>query len=556
MRQNKAVTTSAVLLLLTACSMPGSGTSQTHEPLNLAAYESQSVDWAQCPDNYFEESDYRSKGFDATTVTCATVDVPAMYVQGYDLPDFKIAMMRTPATGSSKLGTLFINPGGPGESGIVELQYLDFPTEIRESYDIIGFDPRGVNFSAPASGHQIKCNDMSDYKTYWTGEDSPANDAEAVSRIKDMNDYYSSCSKDNPGWWTLSTSNVVDDLELLRKVLTADAPLNFLGSSYGTTIASAYVTRFPEHVGRITLDSPTTNDPDSDAAAIAEATALEANVLALAQGYAAAKGLTLDRVKEIMLNVRQTADDDKLYGYAGIKVVDASQELHLSTEYMFTHGIRAMTYRGVDQVQDDFNKALDDASSTDIAWNGIFEWYALDLDGYDTSSLGGATFEASKLIRNNSFEIMAIVNSMDLDTTQNRDKEHDRALREQVKAVSPFWTALNSDSSGYEYNGDQHPLDWIDLALKDPAIPDPPTTLPARTNTSGKRVLVVGSRSESTTPWEFAKQTAADLDSPLITFEGSEHAPVAAFTHECLNKIFVDFYIHGVAPDSDTTCSD
>ncbi|MCX6404365.1 MAG: alpha/beta fold hydrolase [Actinobacteria bacterium] len=476
------------------------------QPTDLASYQTQDFAWGKCASDYFLPADQFGPAFKKSAASCATVTVPALYSGDQSLPDFKIAMMRQPATGPKKLGTLFINPGGPGESGIKELQWTNFPAEVRKTYDIVGFDPRGVNLSAPVEGHQIKCNTQSDYETYWTGDSTPSNDAEYLANIDTSDAYYKLCSEDNPTWWTLNTHNVVDDLELMRQVITGSKPLNFLGSSYGTTIAAEYITRYPNHVGHIALDSPTTNDPGKPSDQITEAKAVEANVLRLAKGYAKAKGISLAAVKKLMLKVRQDGDNNKLKGFAGMTI-------------------------------------------------GMFEYFAMYMDGYDPETLGGKTYQPDKIKRDNSYEIMTIVDSMDRDTTDKSSKAEKKKLAAKIKKVSPFWTALNSDASNYEYTGDREGIDWISMAKEDSAIPDPPTTAAARTNTSGKKVLVVGAKFESTTPYAFAIKTAADLKSPLVTFNGTGHAPLAGFDKKCLNDIFVAYFVHNKLPSGPVTCT-
>ncbi len=545
----KFVIALAVCIGLSGCS----SSSPTHKALDLASYQSQQVVWDDCPSGYLLPKDQQAKVFDHKSVQCGFVTVPAEYTDGYTLPDFKIAMMREPATGSTKLGTLFINPGGPGESGVEELQWLDFPATIRAHYDIIGFDPRGVSRSAPVTGHQIKCSTQSDFETYWTDENSPANDEEYLATMDTLDAYYHKCATDNPTWWTLNTNNVVDDLELMRQVVTGSEPLNFLGSSYGTSIAADYITKYPEHIGHIALDSPTTDEPTNDSVAIEDAKTLEQNVMRLVKGYAKKKHMTVSEVKNLMLQARQDADDDKLLGFAGMKILDAENQVHLSTEYMLTHGIQALTYYDLATAQPYFNDGLDRVTGPD-KWNGLFEYFALELDGYNTDTLGGPTYDPAKIERNNSYEIMDIVDSMDINYSIKTSRAHDEALQKQIEEVSPFWTAMTSDATKYEYQGERTSIDWDTLATDDAQIPDPPTSMPARTNTSGKPVLVVGSRYESTTPYVFAQKTAEDLKSPLVTFNGTGHAPLAGFDKKCLNKIFIDYFINDKLPTKSVTC--
>ena len=522
--------------------------------LDLTRYQSQDIEWGKCTSDYFRPAEEFSKNFDKDAVTCGTLTVPARYSVASSFPDFKIAMMREQATDAEKLGTLFINPGGPGESGVEELQFLDFPAEIRAKYDIVGFDPRGVHLSLPAKGHQIKCNDRTYFETFWRTEATPANSKEYLRNLDIMDAYYLKCAKDNPSWWTLTTSNVVDDLELMRVVLTGSAPLNFLGSSYGTTIAAAYITRYPEHVGHIALDSPTSNEQNSDATQITESKSVEANLMRLIKGYAQARKMSVAKVKKLMLQARRDADDNKLSGWAGMKVINAKKQIHQSSEYMFINGVFFLTYYDTSIVQAYFNEGLD-AVSGPRKRNAIFEWVTLVLNEFVTDSLVGSKYQPAKIKRKNTFEIMEIVDSMDVDYELPTTKAHDENLASKLKYVAPFWTQLTSDERHYTYRGKREAINWGSLAKSDPKIPNPPKRMPDRTNTSGKPVLVVGARYESTTPYAFAVKAARDLKSPLVTYNGTAHSPVSYFDSTCLNDIFVDYFISSTLPTKSVTCA-
>jgi pimeloyl-ACP methyl ester carboxylesterase len=261
------------------------------------------VSWGSCPDDYFVLDPPES--FDRSRVDCATIDVPAVYGRESELPDFRLAMMRVRATGDAeKLGTLFVNPGGPGGSGIEAIQYQPFPPAIYDSYDIVGFDPRGVLHSQPVSGEPIRCSDERDFASYWTLELSPENDAQMEELQRFVREFQSDCERRNPAWWTLGTRNVVRDLELMREQVTGEADLNFLGSSYGTTIAAEYITAFPDRMGHIVLDSPTNNSPETAASMLAQARSINEHLLRLVDGYADARGLTRTAVVGLLLQIR------------------------------------------------------------------------------------------------------------------------------------------------------------------------------------------------------------------------------------------------------------
>ena len=540
-----AAATAAFLIVgsITACA--------SQDESGLARYLNQNVSWAECDKDWATDADSQSDEFKAAEVDCGVITAPARYDLKLDAPDYGIAMMRMKATGN-KLGTLFINPGGPGGSGIEELQNTPFPAEIVAAYDIVGFDPRGVKHSTFTDGTEIKCSNETDFATYWAGEMSPANDEEYLAAQALSDKHIQKCVADNPYWYTMSTANVVQDLDLMRHVLTGNEPLNFLGSSYGTTIAASYIGTFPEHVGRIVLDSPTNNAPPSAELAAIDGKSFEKKLMGWITGYAKHANMTVAEVKQLLLDIRQWGDDNKLIGFAGIEVVSAENNTFRSNEALFLHGLQVLQYMSEENAQESFNQGIDELAK--YKWNGTFEWLALSLDGYDPSKLESRTsYKPSQLVRDNSFEVMMIVNEMDVNWPEPTKAEN-RSMNAAIEKSAPFWTKLSDDPSGYFYRGDSESLDYVDFALKDDDIPDPPTSTPTRVNTSGKQVLVVGSRNESVTPFAFAEQTAKELKSPLLIFEGSIHAPIAHFDNACLNKAFVDYLVKGKLPADGTSC--
>ena len=484
-----------------------------------------------------EES--QSEILKASEVECATILAPAVYTGDKDVEDFKLQMMRVhQAKSADFMGTIFINPGGPGGSGVEQVQWSDFPAELLAHYDVIGFDPRGVGASKFADGSEIKCTDKLDYATYFAGEATPANEKEALSFVESNDAYYKDCIKKNPLWWTMSTDHVVEDLELMRQVVTSGEPLNFIGSSYGTTIAGIYVTKYPEHVGKVVLDSPTTVAADTIESDIEDAKAIEKKLEIYLSNYAKHAKITEDEAWQRLLDVRQLADNDQIYGFAGIEPGPGDMGM-VSSEYLITRGILALNYMPEESAITEFITALDELYQ--YSWNARFEWYSFNLDGYDPNQLEGASLAAKKFVRSNEFEVMAIVNSMDFSPKEKDDAE-ERKNYELVKAAAPKWNQLNSDSTGYVFYGDTKALSWDSIARSDSAIPDPPTEPLERTNTSGKELLVIGATREAVTPFSFSKETAKQLKSPLIAVDSSEHAPAAGYSIPCLNKVLVQFF--------------
>jgi pimeloyl-ACP methyl ester carboxylesterase len=206
------------------------------------------LDWQDCAD-----------GFE-----CATARVPL----DYDKPTgrtIELALIRLPATDPSRrIGSLFVNPGGPGNSGVQfvrESGKTVYPADVRARFDIVGMDPRGIGASTP-----VRCFDTAaDKEQFFAGYNAiPINDAELTAAANLAADLGRRCQA-RSGWLLphLSTANVARDLDLLRQAV-GDAKLSFVGYSYGTYLGATYANLFPSRVRALVLDANT--DPTTYAA--------------------------------------------------------------------------------------------------------------------------------------------------------------------------------------------------------------------------------------------------------------------------------------------------
>ena len=503
---------------------------------DLADYYAQEVSWGECDSEWLIDDEVSTLG--ESSLDCATILVPAVYDDSADAPDFELALMRRSLTDDPQ-GVIFINPGGPGVSGVGQVQFSNFPDELLGSFDIVGFDPRGVNHSSFADGTEIRCSDVTDYITYFE-EGSPANESELDEVVEVLDAHYEGCHADNPYWWTLSTDNVAKDLDILREVVTPGQPLNFLGSSYGTTIAGRYVSDFPDQVGRIVFDSPTTVDTDRIESRLEKLAADEEKLRGFVQGYADNQEITFDQAWETVLEIRQLADDDQLYGFAGPTPAEEFPDTQISSESLFTRGIAALNYVPQADAQNYFNQGIFDA--VQYRWNGTFEWFAFWLDGYDPESLYGESIEAKEMVRSNEYEIRTMVNTMDFSQAPLSEQQQ-REFSDRAEDVAPLLSALYSDASGYEYFGPPKGLSWYQIAVDDPSIPIPPDEPFVPSNPSGAELLIIGSTDESVTPFSFAEDTAEILGGTLIAVESDIHAPAGNYTNDCVNRILIDYFL-------------
>ncbi|MGH3471518.1 MAG: alpha/beta hydrolase, partial [Nocardioidaceae bacterium] len=180
---------------------------------------------------------------------CASIWVPL----DYHHPDGRaitIKAKRQPARDQAKkVGSLFINPGGPGGSGIDYLSYVGFPTSVTDIYDVIGFDPRGVGESTP-----IECVSNRAMDTYLASNPSPDTPAEIAQFKRQWKQFTSGCVQNSGALLDhVSTVETAKDLDILRAVVK-DPKLNYFGASYGTYLGTTYAALFPTHVRRMVLD--------------------------------------------------------------------------------------------------------------------------------------------------------------------------------------------------------------------------------------------------------------------------------------------------------------
>ena len=230
---------SAAVAALTATS---AGTVQA-----AAAPVKPTLNWGMCADSRLAEA----------KAQCALLEVPLNHANPSG-PQIEIAVSRLKATAqaSKRQGPLLLNPGGPGGSGLTLPLYLDarLPTDVRATYDLIGFDPRGVGDSRPA----VSC--VPDWATgpkpdpVPTAAATAAPGANELAWLKLAADYASACAARYPTLLPhLSTLDTVHDMDVLREALGAKQ-INFYGFSYGTYLGQIYATEFPDRTRRLVFD--------------------------------------------------------------------------------------------------------------------------------------------------------------------------------------------------------------------------------------------------------------------------------------------------------------
>ena len=180
------------------------------------------------------------------------MEVPVDYTKpGGDR--FTLALRKAPALDQGqRVGSLVINPGGPGGSGVEYATYAQyvFSKQLRSVYDIVGFDPRGIGAS-----DAVTCLTDTQMDTLFGDDPTPDTAAERRTLIDDADRITKSCAATGGERARhMGTTEVARDMDVMR-VLLGDPKLNYFGVSYGTFLGALYADLFPKNVGRFVLDS-------------------------------------------------------------------------------------------------------------------------------------------------------------------------------------------------------------------------------------------------------------------------------------------------------------
>lgn len=207
------------------------------------------LDWAPCP----------GPGGFGPGLDCATLVVPLDHARP-DAETIELAVARVAtADAADRIGSLVLNPGGPGGSGIEFLQSaaIVMPPEISERFDLVSFDPRGVGASTA-----VECDVDFDDEIALLPEGDDAGWEELVA---DAENRPSTCTPETVRIAPLlGTNNAARDLDLVRAAL-GDDRLTYVGFSYGTRLGATYAELFPDRVRALVLDGavkPTTDSTE------------------------------------------------------------------------------------------------------------------------------------------------------------------------------------------------------------------------------------------------------------------------------------------------------
>jgi pimeloyl-ACP methyl ester carboxylesterase len=449
------------------------------------------------------------------TAECGMVGVPVDYAKP-DGPQAHLAVIRIPATGD-RIGTLMINPGGPGASAVDTVAGMGASlanTDITRRFDLVGFDPRGVGHSTP----QVRCRTDAEFDAYRREpmtDYSPA----GVAHIEQIYQQIAENCVARTGQDFLAevgTASTARDMDVVRAAL-GESQINYLGYSYGTELGARYADQFPDRVRAMVLDGAV--DPSSDP--IAENLRQLAGFQQAFDDYAAdcarSPGCPLGQdptqfvaryhqlIDPLVQQVGRTSDPRGLsYQDAITGTVNA---LYTQRYWKFlTSGLLGLQ-RGTDA--GDLLLLADDYQERDASGR-----YSNQQDA----------FTAIRCV----------------DSPYPTDPAAWAVADLQARAVAPFMAYG-------EFTG---------FAPRDPCAmwPVPPTSTPQSAISPGPgKVVVVSTTGDPATPYQAGVDLAREMDASLITFTGTQHTVV--FNGDaCVDSAVVAFLVDSVQPPPGLQC--
>ncbi|WP_433517092.1 alpha/beta hydrolase [Nonomuraea sp. CA-143628] len=464
----------------------------------------QQIAWGPCTD--LKRPDGQRPARQDTSVRCAKLAVPLDYADPSG-DKIDIALIKVPATDQSKrLGSLVFNFGGPGGSGVDTLdQAAKSLATLRSRYDLVSFDPRGVERS---SG--VRCGDSAELDKYMALDTLPDNEQTRAEGDAANKRLAQLCEKDSGKILPyVGTVNAARDMDRLRAAL-GDEKLNFVGMSYGTQLGAVYATKFPQKVGRMVLDAPL--DPT---------VTFEQRTLAQTRGFQHAyqsflKSCVKDRCEVGEDVATATANVDRLMNQLAAKPLKVGRRD--LTQGLASTGVAAALY-------------------SEFAWPFLGNALGAALKGqgqalmYLADSYTGRAQDGTYSTQMTSFPAITCADSSERPDLATLRRTEDAAVK-----ISPLF---GSEGPGGLCSA--WPVKGSDEAKHVDATGSAP-------------IVVVGGTGDPATPYEWAPKLTAQLKTAtLVTFEGEGHGAYLS-GNKCVKRFVDSYLLAGKMPERGATC--
>jgi pimeloyl-ACP methyl ester carboxylesterase len=506
---------------------PPSGTSAAGVapvPAGLESFYRQQLDWGSCADLATSDD---TKIYRAPSLQCADLVVPLSYDDPTG-PTITLKVLRRPATDPAKrIGSVITNPGGPGASGVENAAYIGgfgLAKTINEGFDLIGFDPRGVGFSAPL----IECQTDAERDATRAATVRTRNPEEVQAANTLAQQLAQGCATmsgppsgidGNTFLANVGTANVAKDLDVLRGAV-GDRQLTYTGWSYGTSIGTEYARQFPQNVRAMILDGAI--DPNQDP--VNEDVDQTAGFQQAFDDYAAWCASPQEVAKHPCPLGLDSTQSTAIYQALVRPLLDNPLPL--------TDG-RVITFN--DAVTGTFS-----ALYSETLWPNLSD--ALTALGRGEGD-GLMALADSYLGRDadghygNLQDAFLAITCID---GSRPDPAKDPGLAEKRAAAAPFMASGDPPA-----------------AVTDPCgfWPVPTTSLQPVNGIPGlPTVLVISTTHDPATPYESGVNLADDIGARLLTVNGTNHTAYLGTGNQCVDQIGNDYLINLALPAGGITC--
>ncbi len=447
----------------------------------------------------------------ATEFDCTDVTAPLDW-ENPDAGTITLAVVRHQATGTA-IGSLLTNPGGPGASGvglIKESLGLAVGEALIESYDVIGFDPRGVGESTAVS-----CYEPAEMDAYLYGIPAAArNTPEWETELLESHEEFAAACEANSGGILphITTVNAARDMDLLRAVL-GDKQLNYLGYSYGTFLGATYAKLYPDKAGRLVLDG-----------------AIDPSVPGLEVG--ATQALGFESALRAYMQDCLDSEECPFNGTVDEAMADLGALLASADRTPLRNGDGRML--GADALMTSIIAAL----YSEENWTVLSESLAGVAQGDPSTAFYLADFYNGRedgTYLDNSTEAFRAYNCMDYPVEDDPAAEEAIAakIRRGAPTIAPYWDGPDACAV------------W----------PYPPTGTRGEIAAEGAGpILVIGTTNDPATPYEWSEALAGQLDEGvLITRVGEGHTGYNK-GNVCVDEAVEAFLVDDVVPEDGLRC--
>ena len=448
------------------------------------------------------------------SLECAEIDVPIDW-EDPSSDSVTIALAKQEAFDTAQ-GTIFVNPGGPGASGIDFVEYA-VSSDLNDHFDVIGWDPRGVGAST-----EVRCFDdtQKDEMLYGTFGEPYLTQGWIDELEGDAKAFADACVANTGELLAhLDTVSTAHDLELMRALVNGDEPLDYLGYSYGTYIGATYAELFPEHVGKFVLDGAV--DPQLNA--------FDELVVQMAGFESGFRAYMTDCLNHSGCPFSGSLDSGLQQANALIASVD--QMGLVSSDGRDLDSATVGTGVAMSLYSEDYWPYLTELFQGIQAGDADPTFFLADV--YNDRSDGAYA--------SNSVEVYEATTCVDNDFTLD-DKSTLQRLEEIAAAAPTIGEFIALD-------------DYAVLDVTCGNWPYPAAEAPTTYDAQGAApILVIGTSNDPATPYAWAKSLAGQLDSGvLISVEGEGHTAYNG-GNACVDDVVDQYFLAGIVPEADPEC--